>query len=107
MKNLSNLIRTLVYHCARFGRQARAITATATVLVVGAVSSSTGTLIPHLEHFFHFLIYVIGSAVVLNILLRHGNELLEHLLSVERTTEHETRRMLTLLRELLGFPPKE
>lgn len=103
MKNLADLLRNLLYHAFNAPRQLGKLTATALV----AAGISSGTLFANLEHLLHFLITLIGSAVVLNIILRHGNEVLELLIQHQTETHQETRRTIRLVKMLLGLTKED
>jgi hypothetical protein len=107
MLNLTNLLRNLLYHTARAPRQVSRLVATV-LLVTADVAASDDhlALTTHVEHLLRFIILLIGSAVVMNILLRHGNELLARFIHEQDETWRESRRMAQLLKTLL-LGPKE
>jgi hypothetical protein len=108
MKNLVDLLRQVFYHAFRVPGQVRGATATAALVLAAVLSSDQHIeLLVRIEHLLRFMIYLIGSAVVLNIVLRHGNELLERLITEQHSTEHETHRLIEAIKTLLGWPPKK
>lgn len=111
MKNLTDLLRNLLYHC-KSGRQGGGgglgPTIALAIVGFGVVAPSKGVAIfAHAQQLLHVMVYLIGSAVVLNVTLRHGNELLRRLIAEEQVTRDESRELLTLLKRLLGFKPPD
>jgi hypothetical protein len=108
MKYLAELLRNLVYLLAK-PRQAGSLVAMTVLSVTGynvATSTNGLALFNPVQHILHLMVYLIGSAVVLNVILKHWNELLERLVDEGCTTRVEAGRTAGLLKRLLGIPPK-
>ncbi len=103
MKSLANFLQHLFY-AVRTPGQAGNVAATG-ILVAAGLSASEGrfSLFGHLEHFLHFMAVVIGSTVILNLILRHSNELLRVLIGLQKTTKTESSQTVGLIQVLLGF----
>jgi len=103
MLNLSDVLRNLLYHGSRLPRQLGGLT---TLAVIAGIATADGRLavFAPIERSIHIVVYAVGVSVMLNVVLRHGNELLERLIREQRTAQHESRRMAALLKKLLGAP---
>jgi hypothetical protein len=108
MRSLTDLLRNLFYHLLGRRRQAGGLIATVVLTLAGynADTPAGVALFNHASHFVHWMVLLIGSAVVLNITLKHGNELLERLIGERNITEAESRRTARLLKKLVGFDKK-
>lgn len=108
MFQLPELLRQLLYHVARLGRQGGVTTATV-VAVTGFNLFGPGShmsLLEHLKHPLGLMVSVVGSAVIFNITLKHFNEVLKRLVKEGHHTEDEFKQTLNLIRALFGRPPK-
>jgi len=99
MKNVLRLLRNLLYLGLRVpGKAASAI--------VAVIAACVFDLFQYIDKVLHWMVVLIGTAIVVNIIIEDLNAMLRRLLREGETTESLSRHTIDLLKRFLGISSK-
>jgi len=102
MNQITELLRQLVCHITRLGRQGGVTTATVLTATGFNLFGPGTSMLDQLAHPLSLMASIVGWTVIFNIGLSHFNDVLERLLKEGDDTEKETKRTANLFRSFLG-----